>query len=64
MRALLDGAERQTLIATGADVVHVSKQPGHADPAITLRIYVDEFTARDNADRTRTMLDAAIGESL
>ena len=31
------------LIAAGADVVHVSKQLGHADPAITLRVYADEF---------------------
>ena len=38
------------LIAAGADVVHVSKQLGHADPAITLRVYADEFAARDNAD--------------
>jgi integrase len=42
----------------------VSKQLGHADAAITLRVYADEFAVRDNADRTRTMLDAAIGESL
>jgi integrase len=68
--AVLDeGAERKAtfhdlrrtfgsmLIAAGADVVHVSKQLGHADPAITLRVYADEFAARDNADRTRTMLD-------
>jgi integrase len=52
------------LIAAGADVVHVSKQLGHADAAITLRVYADEFAARDDVDRTRTMLDAAIGESL
>jgi hypothetical protein len=46
------------LIAAGADVVHVSKQLGHADPAITLRVYVDEFAARDNAERMRGALES------
>jgi integrase len=52
------------LIAHGADVVHVSRQLGHADPAITLRVYADEFAAADHAERTRALLDAAVGNTL
>lgn len=52
------------LIAQGADVVHVSRQLGHADPAITLKVYADEFAAADHADRTRALLDAAVGHVL
>jgi hypothetical protein len=33
---------------------------GHADPAITLRVYAVEFATGDNAERTRALLDAAI----
>jgi integrase len=47
------------LIAAGSDVVHVCKQMGHADPSITLRVYADEFEARENAERTRDALDLA-----
>jgi integrase len=52
------------LIAQGADVVHVSRQLGHADPAITLRVYADEFAAAEHADRTRALLDVAVGNAL
>ena len=52
------------LIGAGADIAHVSKQMGHANPSITLAIYTDEFNARANAERTRASLDAAIGTSL
>jgi integrase len=52
------------LIAAGADIAHVSRQMGHANPSITLAIYTDEFNARENAERTRATLDAAIGTSL
>jgi integrase len=52
------------LIAAGADVVHVSRQLGHADPAITLRVYADEFAAAEHAERTRALLDAAVGKTL
>jgi integrase len=52
------------LIAQGADVVHVSRQLGHADPAITLRVYADEFGAVHHAERTRALLDAAVGNAL
>jgi hypothetical protein len=30
---------------------------GHSDPSITLRVYADEFEARQNAERTRDVLD-------
>jgi integrase len=52
------------LISQGADVVHVSRQLGHADPSITLRVYADEFAAADHAERTRLLLDAAVGNLL
>jgi integrase len=52
------------LIAAGADIAHVAKQMGHANPSITLAIYTDEVNARANAERTRATLDAAIGTSL
>jgi hypothetical protein len=52
------------LITQGPDVVFVSRQLGHADPAITLRVYADEFAKRDHAARTRALLDAAVGTSL
>ena len=52
------------LIAAGADIAHVSRQMGHANPSITLSIYTDEVNARANAERTRAMLDGAIGTSL
>ena len=52
------------LIAQGADVVHVSRQLGHADPSITLKVYADEFAAADHAERTRALLDAAVGNIL
>ena len=52
------------LIDAGANIAHVSKQMGHASPQTTLTIYTAEFNARENADRTRGMLDGAIGTSL
>lgn len=45
-----------SLIAAGADVVHVSKQLGHADPAITLRVYGRVRRSRQrrpNSERAR-----------
>jgi integrase len=44
------------LIAHGADVVHVSRQLGHAKPDIALRIYAHLFDAVAQADPTRTRL--------
>jgi integrase len=48
----------------GADVVHVSRRLGHADPAITLRVYADEFANANHAERTRALLDAVVGNAL
>jgi integrase len=47
------------LIAEGADPVSVSRQLGHADVSITLRVYSHEFDTVWNADRTRERLAAA-----
>ena len=52
------------MIDNGATVAHVSRQMGHASPAITLAIYTDEFRRRENVELTRTTLDAVIGTSL
>ena len=38
------------LIASGLDVVNVSKYAGHASPTITLDRYAKEFDARDRDD--------------
>lgn len=47
------------LIAQGLDLAHVSKQMGHASPAITASIYLHEFDEKRNAERTRNVLEAA-----
>jgi integrase len=39
------------LIAAGEDVVQVSRQLGHADPSITLRVYAHEFAKARHAER-------------
>jgi integrase len=52
------------LIAQGADVVFVSRQLGHADPSITLRVYAHLFAAQAHANRTRALLEAAVGNVL
>jgi integrase len=49
------------LIAQGANVVYVSRQLGHADPAITLKVYAHLFDAHEQADRARDLLEAAVG---
>ena len=45
-------------------VVFVSRQLGHADPSITLRAYAHLFVAHAEADRTRALLQAAVGNVL
>jgi hypothetical protein len=40
------------------------RQLGHADPAITLRVYADEFAGADKAERTPALLDPAVGNTL
>jgi integrase len=44
------------LIGQGHDPVFVSSQLGHANPAITLRVYSHLFDARRHADRARAQL--------
>jgi integrase len=52
------------LIAQGGDVVFVSRQLGHSDPSITLRVYADLFDRARHADAMRDSLDAAFGNAL
>jgi integrase len=47
------------LIASGLDVVFVSRQLGHAHPGITLHVYSHLFAARDHAATAREALDAS-----
>jgi integrase len=47
------------LIGYGLDVVNVSKQLGHANPAITLKVYADEFDRSKNQDQVRAALDGS-----
>jgi hypothetical protein len=49
------------LIREGADVVFVSRQLGHANRAITLRIYAHLFDAEAQARRMRDALEARFG---
>jgi integrase len=52
------------LIAQGLDVVFVSRQLGHANPATTLRVYASEFDRARNADAARSALSAGFGNVL
>lgn len=52
------------LIAEGADVVYVSRQLGHADPSITLKVYSHLFDKHRHADRTRRALEARYANML
>lgn len=49
------------LIREGADVVFVSRQLGHANPAITLRVYAHLFDSEAQAKRMREALEARFG---
>ena len=50
------------LIAEGLNVVFVSRQLGHADPAITLRVYAHLFDQAEHAERARDALEAGFGK--
>lgn len=71
-RAELDGVTFHTLrhtfasilIAQGHDVVFVSRQLGHANPAITLKVYAHLFDAARHADAARERLDDEYGAVL
>jgi len=49
------------LIEQGHDVVFVSRQVGHANPSITLKVYAHLFDAERHVDRARTQLEAGYG---
>lgn len=51
------------LIREGADVVFVSRQLGHANPAITLRVYAHLFDSEAQATRMREALEARFAVS-
>jgi integrase len=52
------------MIAQGLDVVFVSRQLGHANPATTLRVYASEFDRVRSADAARSALSAQFGSLL
>ncbi len=45
------------LVSQGYDVVFVSRQLGHANPAITLKVYAHLSDAARHAELARTRLD-------
>jgi integrase len=47
------------LVGGGLDVVYVSRQLGHANPAVTLRVYAHVFARREHAARARAALEAS-----
>ena len=47
------------LIDAGVDIVRISKRIGHADPAVTLRVYGKLFRKRD--DMSADVINAALG---
>jgi hypothetical protein len=49
------------LIREGADVVFVARQLGHANPAITLRVYAHLFDSEEQAKRMREAFEARFG---
>ena len=52
------------LVAQGHDVVFVSHQLGHANPAITLKVYAHLFDTERHADEARARLEADYGSLL
>ena len=52
------------LINQGLDAVAVSRQAGHASPAVTMSIYAHEFGKQEKAQQARDALELAFGDSL
>lgn len=48
-----------TLIASGLNVVFVSRQLGHASPNVTLSVYAHEFARREHGEAAREALEAS-----
>ena len=49
------------LVSEGLDIVTVSRQLGHATPAITLAVYAHLFDQERHADRTRKAMEERFG---
>jgi integrase len=47
------------LIANGLNVVYGSRQLGHANPSITLRVYAHLYARADHADTAREALEVS-----
>jgi integrase len=52
------------LVAQGEDAVYVSEQLGHADAAITFRLYAHLFDRAERRQRAAARLDASHGRLL
>jgi integrase len=52
------------LIAQGSNVVFVSRQLGHGDASITLKVYAHLFDAAEHAQRASAELEASFGGML
>jgi integrase len=52
------------LIAQGLDVVYISRQLGHSNPATTLRVYASGFDSIRHADAARSALSDQFGNLL
>ncbi len=50
------------LISRGQDELFVSRQLGHANPSITLKVYAHEFARREHGQRARAALETAYAE--
>jgi integrase len=50
------------LIAGGANIVFISRQLGHGSSDITLRLYSHLFDRAEQAERTRDLLEATLGD--
>ncbi len=44
------------LIGSGLDVVFMSRQLGHANPGVSLKVYAHLFSRREHANRARAAL--------
>jgi integrase len=58
------GFASMLIVELRLDPVNVARQLGHADPAITLKVYAHEFAKARNADDTRAGLEARFGRLL
>jgi len=58
------GTFASMLIAEDGNVVYVSRQLGHANPAITLKVYAHEFSCQEQADRMSKRLQDKYGALL